>query len=133
MLLGEEGSYTVATWGDIETFDPRVGEDPGTNIPTGAVFYYKGDYYLFRDYHYLTWNIVNDIDDETGDPSSGRLSNFISSHSIKIDASSFKTPGPSSKPGDVKLIGSKAYVFYPYTRFWEDYYNDSCWFEVVSK
>lgn len=116
-LTGDE-DLRVDTWGDLETFDPRVGAEPGINIPTGTIFYYQGEYYLFRYNQYLT----NDTD----------IPALINDYGVKINYESFTTPGPASEPGDMKLMNQKAYVFFPpASRFYKDYLDNAWWFEIT--
>jgi len=114
--IGGDSNYKVSTWGNIETFNPEHNGQPGTNIPDGTVFYYQGDYYLFRDNQYLT-KYTN-------------ISSFVSNYGVKIDYSGFKTPSPDTSPGDLKLVDGKAYVFFPYKRYVNDYLNTGWWWEV---
>lgn len=119
-LSGDE-KYPVKTWGDIETFDYKASGQPGTIIPNGTVFYYRGSYYLFRDNQYFNDHIKEN------------LSTYIAKYGVKIDTTAFKSPSPSTNPGDIKLVDGKTYAFFPYSRYANDYLNNGWWFEVKSK
>ncbi len=115
-LMGDS-RYKVNTWGDLEQFQPAHDGQPGTNIPTGAIFYYQGSYYLFRDNQYLT--------------AGTNLPAYVAGYGVRINNTVFVTPSTSTNPGDVKLVNGRAYVFYPYSRYYQDYLNQSWWYEIV--
>ncbi|MEA4816351.1 MAG: type II secretion system protein [Lachnospiraceae bacterium] len=115
--IGGDGNYKVSTWGNIETFNPEQDGQPGTDIPNGTVFYYQGDYYLFRDNQCFM--------------KSTNIPSFVSNYGVKIDYSGFKTPGPETSAGDLKLVDDKIYVFFPYMRYVNDYLNTDWWREVA--
>lgn len=115
--LGGDPNFKVETWGDLEKFDPRDGYNPGTIIKNGTVFYYKEDYYLFRDDQYLTQGT--------------NLQNYVNNFGIKINYENFAEPGPSTSPGDVKVDkNGKAKVFFPYGRYENDYNQENWWYEI---
>lgn len=110
-------NYKVTTWGDIEKFNPEHDGQPGTSIPTGTIFYYRGYYYLFRDNQYLT--------------ASTNIPSYVAHYGVKIDNSAFTTPSKSTSPGDLKLVNDRAYVFFPYNRYQNDYLNEGWWYEIA--
>ncbi len=112
--LGGDEAYKVLSRGDLEKFDPKHDGQPGTIIPNGTVFYYRGDYYLFRNNQYFT-----DSTDEA---------TFVAGYGVKIDITAIKTPSASTQPGDVKMVDGKAYVFFPYSRYSGDYTDNNYWF-----
>jgi type IV pilus assembly protein PilA len=112
--LNNDPNYRVTTIGDLDTYDFGLY---GTKILEGSVFYWKGDYYYTRDDQYLT-------------NSSDRTA-YINSYGVKINTNQFITPGPSTAPGDVKLVNNSVYVFFPYQRFANDYLDDNYWFPVT--
>lgn len=114
-LAGDE-AYKVPSWGDLETYDPKHGDEHGTNIPEGTVFYYRGDYYAFRHNQYFT-----DSTDEAY---------FVATYGVKIDTTAIKNPSASTQPGDVKVENGKVYVFFPYSRYSGDYLDKSYWFKL---
>jgi prepilin-type N-terminal cleavage/methylation domain-containing protein len=114
-LTGDQ-NYRVETWGDLETFNPEHDGEPGTNIPDGAVFYYRGDYYLFRNNQYLT--------------KSTDLPTFVANYGVKVNNTTFTTPSPATQKGDLKLKDGKAYIFFPYSRYTNDHLNESWWYEI---
>ena len=115
-LTGDK-NYKVTSWGDIEAFNPEHDGEPGTSIPTGTIFYYRGNYYLFKDNQYLT--------------KSTNIPSYVAHYGVKIDNSAFTTPSKSTSPGDLKLVNGKAYVFFPYNRYQNDYLNDGWWYEIT--
>ncbi|NLF79851.1 MAG: hypothetical protein GX572_01510, partial [Clostridia bacterium] len=122
-ILGNP-AYQVTTWGDLEQFKQKLQdrspeEEPGANIATGTTFYYRGDYYLFRDYQYITGGTD--------------LSAYIAGYGVKINNTVFTTPSAASQPGDIKLVDGKVYVFFPYShsRYDGDYNNAGWWYEIA--
>jgi competence protein ComGC/general secretion pathway protein G len=115
--IANDENYKVPTWGDIEAFDPAHDGQPGTNIPDGTVFYYQGDYYCFKQNQYFTAN--TDIPD------------FVSDYGVKINYDAITTPSTATQPGDIKEENGKVYVFFPYTRYQDDYMNSGWWYEIA--
>ena len=117
-VAGNAG-YKVATWGDLETY---VAPQYGTNFASGTIFYYKGDYYFFRDSQYFT----NQTDE----------ANFVANcvagyHAVKISYSTLTAPSEATTYGDLKLENNKVYLFFPYNRYYHDYENSSAWLEIT--
>ncbi len=114
--LANDSHYKVTTWGDLEKFNPQKNDEPGTIIPTGTIFYYKGEYYLFRDQQYLT--------------KSTNLPAYVAHYGVQIKYFSFTLPTTALQPGDVKLENQKSYVFFPYSRYWNDYLEPTLWYQL---
>ena len=116
--IAGDPNYKVYTWGDLSTYDPANGDEPGTTIPTGTIFYYDGAYYYTRWDQYLT--------------GSTNLDQYLDNYGVSVDIDQFTTPNPETQAGDLKMVGGKVYVFFPMSsRYYEDYYSDDCWFEVT--
>jgi type IV pilus assembly protein PilA len=116
--IAGDPNYLVYTWGDLTAYDPKNGDEPGTVIPTGTIFYYEGGYYYTRYDQYLT--------------ASTNLDQYLATYGVSVDIDEFTTPSPSSQPGDLKIENGTVYVFFPMsTRYYEDYYAENCWFEVT--
>jgi len=111
--IGGDPSYRVSAIGDLETYDFGMY---GELIPTGSVFYWKGDYYYTRNNQYLTNNNNRDL--------------YIASFAMKMKGSGFTTPGVWTQPGDLIQRDGRVYIFFPYNRFQNDYLDNNYWFEV---
>lgn len=112
--IANDTSYKVSTLGNLATYQFA---QYGSTIPQGSIFYWMGDYYYTRGNQYLTNN-------------SNRAA-YINTYGIKIDISGFKIPSASTLPGDLKLVNGAVFVFFPYTRYQNDYVDSDYWFKVT--
>lgn len=111
--IADDEDYKVTTLGDLATYNLGLY---GTTITEGSVFYWQCDYYYTRGNQYLT--------------NSSNKAAYINNYGMKIDFSGFITPDPSTQPGDLKLVNGRVYIFFPNTRYSNDYLDNNYWFEV---
>jgi prepilin-type N-terminal cleavage/methylation domain-containing protein len=111
--IGGDPNYRVTAIGDLEVMD--FGPY-GQLIIEGSVVYWQGDYYYTRQNQYLR---------NTNDRAA-----YIGTYGVKIKKSGFTTPGAWTQPGDLKLQNGQVYIFFPYSRFQNDYADENYWFPV---
>lgn len=112
--IGNTTDYRVKSLGNLEEYDFGLY---GFLVPSGSVFYWEGDFYYTRNSQYLT--------------NSSNRENYIANYGVKVNSTSFVTPGNATQPGDLKQTGAGVSIFFPYSRYSGDYEAENYWFPVT--
>lgn len=103
----------IVSKGDLATYEiAQYGE----TLKVGDVFLYDTKYYLIKDSPYLT----DGTDKEQ----------FLEDHGVKINIDKIVEVNNKVKKGDIKYKDGNYYIFAPYTRYKDDYLNESYWVKV---
>lgn len=114
--IGQNPRVKVKTLGDIETFD-GYANGVGVNLRRGDIFYYRGNYYMVREYDYLS--------------AKADKADWLSRRAVRLNISDFVIPSRAVENGDIKYEDGRAYVFTKYSDGWADAWAGTSWWALI--